>query len=187
MPSVTAAMRAMPPERPSSPSMKFMAFCMPRTQKRVRASPITSGIKRSPAPNGFDMIAIRTPKAIGTAEITSCPASCQRARRSKRSSARPMMPASRVPKRSAAIPDVGSGDPPVRPSGAARIVTSEPTKKKESATAKPPARGINVVLMRRSFGASARLNVTANRRTNSVPTWATTEARAATKRYGSAR
>ena len=62
--------------------MKFMLFCMPSVQKIVTPSAIASGKRRSPAPSGFEMKAIRNPKAIGISAIRNCPMICQRARRS---------------------------------------------------------------------------------------------------------
>ena len=54
-PSVTAAIRAIPDDRPSSPSMKLMLLIMPTIQKIVNPAANGPPKKMMPGPNGLLM------------------------------------------------------------------------------------------------------------------------------------
>ena len=81
--SVTAAINAIPDERPSSPSIQLMLFIIPTIQNIVNPAASTPSKRMTPGPNGLLMTSIPMPSATANAASPICISSCQRARRSK--------------------------------------------------------------------------------------------------------
>ena len=88
-PRVTAAMRAIPDDSPSSPSMKLMLLIIPTIQTTTNSAPQMPSRRITPGPNGLAMAPTVIPSPTGMRATRICPPSCQRARRSKRSSRMP--------------------------------------------------------------------------------------------------
>ena len=105
IPSVTAAMKATPDDRPSRPSIQLMLLIIPTIQKMV--SPAATGpVKRKSGPNGFVMKVIDTPRATAAPARAIWPISWYRARRSNRSSIAPRPAATAPPSSRATTSDV---------------------------------------------------------------------------------
>ena len=79
-PSVSAAMRAMPDERPSRPSMKLMLLIMPTIHSIVNPTAYGPVRMMLPGPNGLFRYVTVTPATTAIVASSSCPRSCHRAR-----------------------------------------------------------------------------------------------------------
>src|SRR5487761_2363535 len=187
VPSVSTAMSATPDESPSSPSMKLMLLIMPRIQMTAKVASKTPLRWIIPGPNGLASRVTVMPSPTATPARISCPASCQRARRSNQSSRLPIKAASAAPPTSATT-SLAAGA-----SEADQILTTELTASRPSdvitkapATAMPPPRGTGAVLTRRSAGWSRTSNRRAKWRTIGVRTRARMAAVANAARAGSA-
>src|SRR5450759_1396967 len=187
VPSVRAAIRATPDESPSSPSMKLMLLIIPRIQSTANAAPNTPPRWMDPGSNGLASRVTVIPSPTATPATTSCPASCQRARRSNQSSRLPIRAASAAP------PTSATTSPAAGASEAGQIPNSESAASRPSdvitnaaATAMPPPRGTGEVLTRRSSGRSRTSNRRAYRRTIGVRSKARIAAVANAARAGNA-
>ena len=140
--------------------MKLMLLIIPTIQKIVNpAANAPLKVMTSP-PNGLAMNVMLIPSATAKTPRPIWPASCQRARRSRKSSIAPSAAAAAPPTSSAV-----SWLVTVEPSGSSsRNGRSQPrswvamkasaTAMKAVATAIPPPRGIGTVLTRRASGRS---------------------------------
>src|SRR6185369_7790127 len=191
-PSVTAAIRPIPDESPSSPSMKLMLLIIPAIHRTLNATAIgvtsrtSSDLPAVPDPSGLAMNSTTKPVATANSARPSWPANCQRARRSSASSITPKAVASRPPRsrptRSTSWTLVGTG---ANCTTAFRESSAIVTLTNAIATATPPPRGTGVSLTRRSSGWSIASNRIATRRTSGVSTNETAAAATSARmRYG---
>ena len=101
-PSVAAAMRAMPEDSPSRPSMKLIELIIPTIQTIVNPAANGPSSRMLPGPNGLLIDVIVMPAATARPATSSCPRNCHLARSWNVSSRTPRTvasapPASRAP------------------------------------------------------------------------------------------
>ena len=148
--------------------MKLMLLIIPTIQKIVKPAANGPPKKMTPGPNGSLMKSMTMPAAIANTARPIWPTSCQRARRSKKSSRAPERG-----RRGAAGQERGQfvGRDRHAARSASAWLTSRKTalvSRNPAAIASPPARGIGTVLTRRSSGRSTISWWTTNRRTTGV-------------------
>ena len=152
-PRVTAAISAMPDDRPSRPSMKLMLLIIPTIQTSV--NPTAKGPTRMmlSEPNGLLMKVTVIPATTANAARATWPSSCQRARSWSVSSSTPMSVAMAPPSRrpTSSVGSIVRGMSTMS-SWSLAMRTARATTRNAMATPMPPPRGIGRLLTRRWIG-----------------------------------